>query len=224
MALYLSESGMDGSSGGSSGMYSYFNSSNRFYFHALRRDESGMLYYTKTNTSDSDVIDVFNVDGTQQVDFMNAWNNVVEIGEIKTLSFISGGIPVSDDAQAQYDINNLVGNGDGERIGEVFETGIGLNVRVSRDGSGLISDVQILNGGAKFSPGETITIASSKINDVTDLTLRVDSVVKSYSNDENNDKYQQYKFEARKITYFIDDEGYFVARFGTYDYAGEGPK
>ena len=50
---------------------------------------------------------------------------------------------------------------------------------------------------------------------MTDLTLKVTDIVKVYSNDENNDKYQQYKFEARKITYFIDDEGYFVARFGT---------
>ena len=66
-------------------------------------------------------------------------------------------------------------------------------------------------------------VASSKINDVTDLTIRVTDVIKSYSNNKNIDKYQQYKFEARKITYFIDDEGYFVARFGTYDYTA-GPK
>ena len=98
-----------------------------------------------------------------------------------------------------------------------------MNLLITRDGLGLISDIQIHSGGASFSPNETVTVASSKINDVTDLTIRVEDTIKSYSNNENIDKYQQYKFEARKITYFIDDEGYFVARFGTYDYT-VGPK
>tara|TARA_B100000085_G_scaffold72142_1_gene64632 strand:+ start:779 stop:1174 length:396 start_codon:yes stop_codon:yes gene_type:complete len=38
------------------------------------------------------------------------------------------------------------------------------------------------------------------------------------------DKYQQYRFDLRRISYFIDDDGYFVVRFGDYDYATEGPK
>ena len=87
----------------------------------------------------------------------------------------------------------------------------------------LLVNITIHSGGASFSPNETVYVASSKINDVTDLVIKVDEVVKSFSNDENIDKYQQYKFEARKITYFIDDEGYFVARFGTFNYT-EGPK
>lgn len=222
MALYLSESGIDGSSGGSSGMYSFFNQSNRFNFHALRRDEDGMLVYTKTNTSDNDVIDVFNIDGTQQIDFMDAWNNVVEVGAVKSIQLLSGGLPVEDDANVTYTCEGLIGNGDGD--GEPNQSpGRALNLLISRNSSGLISNIEIHSGGALFSPNETVTVASSKINDVTDLTLKVTSVVKSYSNDENNDKYQQYKFEARKITYFIDDEGYFVARFGSYDYS-VGPK
>ena len=223
MALYLSESGIDGSSSGSGSMYSYFNTSNRFNFHALRRDETGMLYYTKANTSDNDVIDVFNVDGSSQIDFMDAWSNVVEVGAVRSVSLISGGLPIDTDANVTYTVEGLVGNGDGD--GEANQRpGEGLNLLISRNSQGLISNIQIHSGGALFSPNETVTVASSKINDVTDLTIRVNEVVKSFSNDENNDKYQQYKFEARKITYFIDDEGYFVARFGTYDYAGEGPK
>ena len=223
MALYLSESGLGGTSSGSGSMYSYFNTSNRFNFHALRRDEDGMLVYTKANTSDSDTIDVFNIDGTAQIDFMDAWNNVVEVGAVKSVSLVSGGIPVDSDANVTYTITGLIGNGDGD--GEPNQKpGEGLNLLVTRDSSGLINDIQIHSGGASFSPNETVTVASSKINDVTDLTIRVTDVVKSFSNNENIDKYQQYKFEARKITYFIDDEGYFVARFGTYDYAGEGPK
>jgi len=224
MALYLSESGLSGSgaSGGSGSMYSYFNTSNRFTFHALRRDADGMLVYTKTNTADTDSIDVFNVDGTQQIDFMDAWNNVVEVGSVKSIQLISGGIAVEDDANVTYQCNDLVGNGDGEGEGNQ-QAGRGLNLNITRNSSGLISTIEIHSGGALFSPNETVTIPSSKINDVTDLTLRVTEVVKSFSNNQNLDKYQQYKFEARKITYFIDEEGYFVARFGTYDY-NAGPK
>ena len=222
MALYLSESGIDGSAGGSGGMYSFFNQSNRFNFHALRRDHDGMLHYTKTNTSDNEVIDVFNVDGTGQPDFMDAFNNVVELGAVKSIQLISGGIPVEDDAGVTYTITDLIGNGDGD--GEVNQpAGTGLNLLITRDNKGLISQIQVHSAGAFFSPNETVTVPSSYINDVTDLTLKVTDIVKVYSNDENNDKYQQYKFEARKITYFIDDEGYFVARFGTYDYT-VGPK
>jgi hypothetical protein len=222
MALYLSESGLGGTSSGSGSMYSYFNTSNRFNFHALRRDEDGMLVYTKANTSDSDTIDVFNIDGTAQIDFMDAWNNVVEVGAVKSVSLVSGGIPVDSDANVTYTVTGLIGNGDGD--GEPNQKpGEGLNLLITRDSSGLINDIQIHSGGASFSPNETVTVASSKINDVTDLTIRVTEVVKSFSNNQNIDKYQQYKFEARKITYFIDDEGYFVARFGTYDY-NAGPK
>jgi len=222
MALYLSESGIDGSSSGSGSMYSYFNTSNRFNFHALRRDEDGMLVYTKANTSDNDVIDVFNVDGTGQIDFMDAWNNVVEVGAVKSVALISGGLPVDSDANVTYTVTGLLGNGDGD--GEPNQIpGSGLNLLITRNAQGLISDIQIHSGGSSFSPNETVTVASSKINDVTDLTIRVNEVIKSFSNNENIDKYQQYKFEARKITYFIDDEGYFVARFGTYDYS-VGPK
>lgn len=222
MALYLSESGLGGTSSGSGSMYSYFNTSNRFNFHALRRDEDGMLVYTKANTSDSDTIDVFNIDGTAQIDFMDAWNNVVEVGAVKSVSLVSGGIPVDSDANVTYTVTGLIGNGDGD--GEPNQKpGEGLNLLITRDSSGLINNIQIHSGGASFSPNETVTVASSKINDVTDLTIRVTEVVKSFSNNQNIDKYQQYKFDARKITYFIDDEGYFVARFGTYDY-NEGPK
>ena len=47
---------------------------------------------------------------------------------------------------------------------------------------------------------------------------------KSYTN-HPQDKYQQYRFDSRKISYFIDSDGYFVARFNeAYDYTTEGPK
>lgn len=223
MALYLSESQSSSSGGGGGGMYSYFNTSNRFTFHALARNSDGMLVYTKTNTADTDSIDVFNVDGTQQLDLMNAIDNVVEVGAVQSLSFISGGIPVDTDANVTYTVLGLTGNGDGEAGTSYSGGGVGLNLLITRNSLGLISNIEIHSGGASFSPNETVTVSSSKINDVTDLTIQVKEIVKSFSNDENNDKYQQYKFDARKITYFVDDEGYFVARFGTYDYT-VGPK
>jgi len=179
MALYLSESGVDGSSSSGSGsMYSYFNTSNRFNFHALRRDESGMLYYTKANTSDNDTIDVFNIDGSSQVDFMDAWSNVVEVGAAKSVALLSGGLPIDSDAGVTYTVTGLVGNGDGD--GEPNQRpGEDLNLLITRDSQGLVSQILIHAGGSFFSPNETVTIASSKINDVTDLTIRITDVVKS---------------------------------------------
>lgn len=38
-----------------------------------------------------------------------------------------------------------------------------------------------------------------------------------------NDKYQQYRFENKKVRYFIDDDGYFVARLNN-NYSYTGPK
>ena len=47
---------------------------------------------------------------------------------------------------------------------------------------------------------------------------------KAYKNDVN-DKYQQYRFDSRKVMYFFDSDGYFCIRFNEdYDYSTEGPK
>ena len=47
---------------------------------------------------------------------------------------------------------------------------------------------------------------------------------KKYSNDPD-DKYQQFRFDFRRLTYFIDDEGYLVARLNKdYDHNTNGPK
>lgn len=43
--------------------------------------------------------------------------------------------------------------------------------------------------------------------------------------DPDIDPYYQYKFDSRSLSYFIDDDGFLVARMGqTYDYATNGPK
>ena len=47
---------------------------------------------------------------------------------------------------------------------------------------------------------------------------------KALTNDPD-DKYQQFRFDFRNLTYFIDDDGYFVARLNkTYDHTTNGPK
>ena len=50
------------------------------------------------------------------------------------------------------------------------------------------------------------------------------SVAKQYSNDAD-DKYQQFRFDFRRLTYFIDNDGYLVARLNkSYDHNSQGPK
>jgi len=50
------------------------------------------------------------------------------------------------------------------------------------------------------------------------------NVAKQYSNDPD-DKYQQFRFDFRRLTYFIDDNGYLVARLNkSYDHNSQGPK
>jgi hypothetical protein len=47
---------------------------------------------------------------------------------------------------------------------------------------------------------------------------------KTYKN-HPHDKYQQYRFDFRNLNYYIDDDGYFVARInGSYDHNAQGPK
>jgi hypothetical protein len=103
--------------------------SNDFIIHALRRDSSGMLYYTKVGSASTEVGDFHRTDGTQYPGFLDGVDYVDETTE--------------------------------ER---------------------------------------------------------------SYVN-HSADKYQQYRFEFRNINYFIDDDGYFVARInGNYDHNTQGPK
>ena len=54
--------------------------------------------------------------------------------------------------------------------------------------------------------------------------VTADAGAKKLTND-TDDKYQQFRFDFRNLTYFIDDEGYLVARLNkTYDHTTNGPK
>ena len=103
--------------------------SNDFIVHALRRDEDGMLRYTKVGAGSTEIGDIYRTYGTQYPGFLDGIDYVEETTEDK-----------------------------------------------------------------------------------------------SYKNNPH-DKYQQYRFDFRNLNYFIDDDGYLVARInGSYDHVTQGPK
>ena len=128
MTMFLSGSMLSGTSGGGGGLQ--FGQQDKFTVHALRRDDDGMLRYTKVKTSDDEVVDVSHrLDGTPYPEFLEGLDYVDETTEEKT-----------------------------------------------------------------------------------------------YRNNEF-DKYQQFRFDFRHLTYFIDSDGYLVARLNsTYDHNTIGPK
>lgn len=214
MALYLSSdvSGSGTSSGGGGGdITSVIRTTTSWYFHALRRDSEGMLYYNTLRPTDPGTIDVFNEENTQLSDLLDGVDNVDAKAPVLRLSLIAGGTKVPEEANQTYTVNGLVSN----------KKGRNLSVSISRDADGVIGDIEILNGGNDFGVGDEIIVSSTYIkenNSQSDLHLEVSELVKTYSNSPS-DKYQQYRFDARKISYYIDDEGYLVAKFGNHDYS-----
>ena len=126
MTMFLSGSMLSGTSGGGGGLQ--FGQQDKFTVHALRRDDDGMLRYTRVKTSDDEVVDVSHrLDGTAYPEFLEGLDYVDETTEEKT-----------------------------------------------------------------------------------------------YKNNQY-DKYQQFRFDFRRISYYVDSDGYLVAKFGDYDYS-VGPK
>jgi hypothetical protein len=220
MALYLSSdlgggSGT-GSSGGSGDITTLIRSSTSWYFHGLRRDDEGMLYYTTLRPTDVGTIDVFNEENSQLSDLLDGVDNVEARAPILELSLIAGGTRemgwyLETPNDSVYTINNLLGN----------KRGYGLNLQITRSGAtGTITEINILDGGRDFALNEEIIVPSTYINESdagSNLYLKVTKLVKTYTNS-ISDKYQQYRFDLRKISYYIDDEGYLVAKFGNHDY------
>jgi hypothetical protein len=215
MALYLSSDISGGGSsggGGGSGDISYLiRSSTSWYFHALRRDAEGMLYYNTLRPTDDGVIDVFNEENSQLSDLLDGIDNVDSKSPVLGLKLLAGGTKVSSEANQSYNISGLLSN----------KTGKNLVLTITRDSEGVISDIVINDGGEDFGVGDEILVSSTDINEEvsqSDLHLQVTELVKTYSNSPS-DKYQQYRFDARKISYYIDDQGYLVAKFGNHDYS-----
>jgi hypothetical protein len=216
MALYLSSdlSGSGTSSGGSGDISSVIRTTTSWYFHALRRDSEGMLYYNTLRPTDPGTIDVFNEENTQLSDLLDGIDNVDAKAPVLSLHLLAGGTKVPEQANETYIVNNLISANKGEN----------LSLSITRDVDGIIDTITILNGGNNFSLGDKIIVSSSSIKEddaQSDLYLEVTELVKTYSNS-LSDKYQQYRFDARKISYYIDAEGYLVAKFGNHDYS-QGP-
>jgi hypothetical protein len=221
MALYLSSdlgggSSSTGGGGGGGDITTLIRSSTSWYFHALRRDSEGMLYYNTLRPTDPGTIDVYNEENNQLSDLLDGVDNVESIAPVLEIDLIAGGtrefaFELGDPtASTTYNVSNLLGN----------KKGKGLSLAITRGADGCISNIEITNGGEDFLVGEQVIVPSSYIKESdsqSDLVLRVTKLVKTYSNSPS-DKYQQYRFDLRKISYYIDDEGYLVAKFGNHDY------
>lgn len=214
MALYLSSdlSSSSGGGGGGGDITTLIRSSTSWYFHALRRDSEGMLFYNTLRPTDAGTIDVFNEENLQLLDLLDGTDNVEAKAPALEVNLISGGTKVPAEANATYTISNLQSfKGDGKY----------LSLSIARDENGSISDIEIIEGGENFSLDDDVIIPASVIGEPVaqaDLVIRVTSLVKQYTNNPT-DKYQQYRFDLRKISYYIDDEGYLVAKFGNHDYS-----
>jgi len=80
MTMFLSNSMVSSSSSGSGSINdtSTLKKENDWYTHALRRDSSGMLYYTQVRSTDSNVVgDFYRTDGTQYPDFLEGIDYVL---------------------------------------------------------------------------------------------------------------------------------------------------
>ena len=94
-----------------------------------------------------------------------------------------------------------------------------------RDADGMLNYTKIRsidNETADFHrlDGTPYIDLSTAVYDYVDETTEE----KTHLNHEH-DKYQQYRFDSRKVMYFIDSDGYFCIRFNEdYDYTTEGPK
>lgn len=131
MTMFLSGSTSSPSGTSSSGgtVSQSVTNNTDFYVHALRRDSTGMLHYTKVRSTDNEISDFHRLDGTSYPGFLEGIDYVEETTEFKSLT------------------------------------------------------------------------------------------------NHSQDKYQQYRFDFRQLNYFIDDNGYLVARLGSsYDYTTQGPK
>jgi hypothetical protein len=217
MALYLSSDLSSTSGGGGGGdITTLIRSSTSWYFHALRRDSEGMLYYDTLRPTDSGTIDAFNEANFQLTDLLDGVDNIEAKAPVLEISLISGGTKLASESNAIYTVSNL----------ESFRgTGKRLSIKIYRDSNGVISNIEILNPGENFAENDDIIVSSTSIREEesqSDLVLRVTKLVKQYTNTPT-DKYQQYRFDMRKISYYIDNEGYLVAKFGNHDYS-QGPR
>ena len=116
--------------------------------------------------------------------------------------------------------------GGGSPSGNSYTLGNDFTIHaLRRDADGMLNYTKIRsihNETADFhrTDGTPYIDLSTAVYDYVDETTEE----KSHLN-HPHDKYQQYRFDSRKVMYFIDSDGYFCIRFNEdYDYSTEGPK
>ena len=153
-------------------------------FHALRRTTEGMLYYTKIDKDNTDIIDVqggnpSDLNGTEQLPKSYTEADI----EFSSVQYFAG-----DGTDVTFDLTNPPL--DTTRF-KVFVNNIEQNV------------------GEHFTfSSPTITF---KIKPSNGAQIAVGIINKKYNNN-TNDKYNQYLFEEGDATFFVDSDGYLVKR------------
>jgi len=157
-------------------------------FHAIRRTTEGLLYYTKVNKDNSDVIDFdggnpTDKNGGRQLPSKLDYTDEVTELQSGTTQYLTG-----DGSTVTFNLTTPVL--DGTRIA-VFLNGVKQPIdEVWTYASGVVT--------FKVAPYNGSQVAIGYIN-------------KKYKNN-TSDFYYQYVFEDGDATYFIDDNGYFVKR------------
>lgn len=129
-------------------------------------------------------------------------------------------------------LSNLIGGGGGGSSSNVFDfhafsrTADGMLVYTLEDASSNAS-IQVFNSPVSnnfYSLDDYVdALPSGRPKNYISSTTPIGVVDNVGDLNDANDKYQQYRFETRKVRYFIDDEGYLVARLNN-NYTYTGPK
>ena len=157
-------------------------------FHALRRTNEGLLYYTKINKDSGDIIDF---EGGSPTD-KNGNTQLPSKADYteETLQLQTGGTQLY--------------TGDGSTTTFTLTTPVLDGTRIT-----------VFLNGVKQQINEVWTYASGvvtfKVAPFNGSQVAVGRNDKQYKNN-SNDKYDQYVFESGDATYFVDSNGYFVKR------------
>ena len=161
---------------------------NKESFHALRRTQQGLLYYTKIDK-----------DETSSIDF-------------------EGGSPTDANGNKQISSNHEYVNEDPfVQAGETqYETGDGTTLSFTMN-EPVLDDTRVCVylDGIKQILGEQFTYSSPTVTFIakpkSGAQIAICKVDKKYKNN-TNDFYHQFRHESGDATYYIDDNGYFVKR------------
>ena len=212
--------------------------SNDFTVHALRRDKDGLLHYTQARSTEDVVYDFHRTDGEEYTDFLQGVE-YVEAGSVtRTHTFAVGDqgldyLITGSDRKNSFNeyVNPTLTIHVGDTIEFVVNTPGHPLVLKTVQGTGTTDLVvgatnqSTINGTLTWTPDSTGSFYyQCEYHNSMYGILNVVNQERSYTNDPD-DKYQQFRFDFRRLTYFIDDDGYLVARLNKdYDHNTNGPK